>query len=108
TMDSRRSRSRTETNERISMDLVELKLTPPGRNEPNRAPTQLPVLDDRAPRVRPPLPASRAEMEARGWDAVDVVFVTGDAYVDHPSFANGILPRVLEAAGYRVAVLAQP
>jgi uncharacterized radical SAM protein YgiQ len=47
-------------------------------------------------------------MEARGWDEVDVVFVTGDAYVDHPSFANGILCRVLEAAGYRVGVLAQP
>jgi uncharacterized radical SAM protein YgiQ len=47
-------------------------------------------------------------MDARGWNEVDVVFVTGDAYVDHPSFANGILPRVLEAAGYRVAVLAQP
>jgi uncharacterized radical SAM protein YgiQ len=57
---------------------------------------------------RPPLPATRAEMDARGWDAVDVVFVTGDAYVDHPSFANGILARVLEAAGFRVAVLAQP
>jgi uncharacterized radical SAM protein YgiQ len=47
-------------------------------------------------------------MEARGWDSVDVVFVTGDAYVDHPSFANGILARVLEAGGFRVAVLAQP
>ena len=41
-----------------------------------------------------------------GWDEVDVVFVTGDAYVDHPSFANGILARVLEAAGFRVGVLA--
>ncbi|MBX6314715.1 MAG: YgiQ family radical SAM protein, partial [Isosphaeraceae bacterium] len=57
---------------------------------------------------RPHLPASRAEMEARKWDDVDIVFVTGDAYVDHPSFANGILTRVLEAAGFRVAVLAQP
>ena len=47
-------------------------------------------------------------MKARGWDAVDVVFVTGDAYVDHPSFANAILARVLEAAGFRVAVLSQP
>jgi uncharacterized radical SAM protein YgiQ len=49
-----------------------------------------------------------AEMRARGWDAVDVVFVTGDAYVDHPSFAMAILARVLEAAGFRVAVLSQP
>ncbi len=47
-------------------------------------------------------------MEARGWDSVDVVFVTGDAYVDHPAFAAGILSRVLEAAGFRVAVLSQP
>jgi uncharacterized radical SAM protein YgiQ len=57
---------------------------------------------------RPHLPASRAEMDARGWDAVDVVFVTGDAYVDHPAFAMGILGRVLEAAGFRVAILSQP
>ena len=47
-------------------------------------------------------------MLARGWDAVDVVIVTGDAYVDHPSFANGLLARLLEAAGFRVGVLAQP
>jgi uncharacterized radical SAM protein YgiQ len=56
----------------------------------------------------PFLPMSRDEMTARGWDHVDVVFVTGDAYVDHPSFAMAILTRVLEAAGYRVALLAQP
>jgi uncharacterized radical SAM protein YgiQ len=55
-----------------------------------------------------PLPMTRAEMEARGWDAVDVVLVSGDAYVDHPSFANGLIARLLEAAGFRVAVLAQP
>src|SRR6476660_3278724 len=54
------------------------------------------------------LPMTRAEMSSRGWDAVDVVFVTGDAYVDHPSFANAVLTRVLEQAGYRVAVLSQP
>jgi uncharacterized radical SAM protein YgiQ len=56
----------------------------------------------------PPLPMTRAEMDARGWDAVDVVFVTGDAYVDHPSFAMALLGRVLEAAGFRVAILSQP
>jgi uncharacterized radical SAM protein YgiQ len=55
-----------------------------------------------------PLPLSRSEMAARGWDQVDVVFVTGDAYVDHPSFAMAILGRVLEAAGFRVAMLSQP
>jgi uncharacterized radical SAM protein YgiQ len=51
---------------------------------------------------------SRAEMEERGWDSIDVLLVTGDAYVDHPSFANGLIGRLLEAAGLRVAVLAQP
>jgi len=60
------------------------------------------------PLALPHLPASRAEMEARGWNDVDVVFVTGDAYVDHPAFAMGILGRVLEAAGFRVAILSQP
>ena len=48
------------------------------------------------------------EVENLGWDAVDVVFVTGDAYVDHPSFAMALLGRVLEAAGFRVAILSQP
>src|SRR3954464_10403204 len=56
----------------------------------------------------PLAPTTAAEMAARGWDAVDVVFVTGDAYVDHSSFAMAILHRVLEAAGFRVAVLSQP
>jgi uncharacterized radical SAM protein YgiQ len=66
----------------------------------------LPITPPPAP--RPPLPASRDEMLARGWDSVDVVLVSGDAYVDHPSFANGLIARLLEAAGFRVAVLAQP
>src|SRR5579863_3054436 len=56
----------------------------------------------------PLAPMSAAELHARGWDYVDVVFVTGDAYVDHPSFAMAILARVLEAAGFRVAMLSQP
>src|SRR5438094_6955385 len=56
----------------------------------------------------PPAPMSVREMRERGWDEVDVVFVTGDAYVDHPAFAMGILGRVLEAAGFRVAILSQP
>lgn len=54
------------------------------------------------------LPTTRAEMEARGWDEVDVVFVSGDAYVDHPSFAAALLGRVLEAEGFRVGILPQP
>lgn len=54
------------------------------------------------------LPMSRADIEARGWDQADVIFVTGDAYVDHPSFAMAILGRWLEAHGFRVALLSQP
>ena len=54
------------------------------------------------------LPLCRADMEARGWDAPDFVYVTGDAYVDHPSFGVSIISRVLEDAGYRVAILSQP
>ena len=54
------------------------------------------------------LPASMAEMTARGWKYVDVVLVTGDAYVDHPSFGVALIGRLLEANGYRVAVLSQP
>ncbi len=55
-----------------------------------------------------PLPMSMAEAAARGWDELDVVFVTGDAYLDHPSFAMAILGRTLEAAGFRVGIIAQP
>ena len=56
----------------------------------------------------PFLPLCRADMNARGWDRPDFVYVTGDAYVDHPSFGVSIISRVLEDAGYRVAILAQP
>jgi len=58
--------------------------------------------------MSPPLPLTRPEMLARGWDSVDVVFVTGDAYVDHPSFAAALLARVLEADGFRVGFLLNP
>src|SRR5436309_2707119 len=71
---------------------------------PTRRP--LPLASERP--SAPLAPTTRAEMLARGWDAVDVVFVSGDAYVDHPSFAMAILHRVLEAAGFRVAMLSQP
>jgi uncharacterized radical SAM protein YgiQ len=56
----------------------------------------------------PFLPMSRAEMDALGWDQCDVILVTGDAYVDHPSFGMAIVGRVLEAQGFRVGVIAQP
>lgn len=57
---------------------------------------------------RRPLPMSMEEARAYGWDELDVVFVTGDAYVDHPSFAMAILGRTLQAAGFRVGILSQP
>src|SRR5271166_3832675 len=58
--------------------------------------------------VAPFLPMSRAEMEALGWDSCDVVLVTGDAYIDHPSFGMAIVGRLLEAQGFRVGMIAQP
>ena len=51
------------------------------------------------------LPVTREEMLARGWDQPDFVVVSGDAYVDHPSFGHAIIARVLEDAGYRVCML---
>jgi uncharacterized radical SAM protein YgiQ len=56
----------------------------------------------------PFLPMSRAEMQALGWDSCDVIVVTGDAYVDHPSFGMAIIGRLLEAQGFRVGIIAQP
>jgi len=56
----------------------------------------------------PILPMSRAEMERLGWDSCDIIIVTGDAYVDHPSFGMAIIGRLLEAQGYRVGIIAQP
>jgi uncharacterized radical SAM protein YgiQ len=56
----------------------------------------------------PFLPMSRAEMDLLGWDACDIVLVTGDAYVDHPSFGMAIIGRLLEAQGFRVGIIAQP
>ncbi len=54
------------------------------------------------------LPTSRQEMEALGWDSCDIVIVTGDAYVDHPSFGMAVIGRMLEAQGFRVGIIAQP
>ncbi|WP_296046776.1 YgiQ family radical SAM protein [uncultured Alteromonas sp.] len=56
----------------------------------------------------PFLPMSRAEMDELGWDSCDIILVTGDAYVDHPSFGMAIIGRLLEAHGYRVGIIAQP
>jgi uncharacterized radical SAM protein YgiQ len=84
--------------------------------------THLPTRDDRpatpifgyrrywAERLTPApvLPMSRAEMDDLGWDSCDVIIVTGDAYVDHPSFGMAIVGRFLEAQGFRVGIIAQP
>ncbi len=56
----------------------------------------------------PFLPRTREEMDALGWDACDVILVTGDAYVDHPSFGMALIGRLLEAQGFRVGMLDQP
>ena len=54
------------------------------------------------------LPTTKKEVELRGWDTLDVILFSGDAYVDHPSFGVAVIGRVLEAAGYRVAIVPQP
>ncbi len=58
--------------------------------------------------VAPFLPMSRDEMDALGWDSCDIILVTGDAYVDHPSFGMAVIGRLLEAQGFRVGIIAQP
>src|SRR6187455_2842892 len=58
--------------------------------------------------VAPFLPMSRAEMDQLGWDSCDVIIVSGDAYVDHPSFGMALVGRLLEAQGFRVGIIAQP
>ena len=54
------------------------------------------------------LPMTLDEIRRRGWEQPDIVFVSGDAYLDHPSFAAALLGRVLEVEGFKVAILAQP
>ena len=58
--------------------------------------------------VAPFLPMSREEMDTLGWDSCDIIIVTGDAYVDHPSFGMAIVGRLLEDQGFRVGIIAQP
>ncbi|MDE7090025.1 MAG: YgiQ family radical SAM protein, partial [Prevotella sp.] len=54
------------------------------------------------------LPTTKKELELRGWDELDVILFSGDAYVDHPSFGVSVIGRILEAAGYRVGIVPQP
>jgi len=54
------------------------------------------------------LPTTRKEVEARGWDELDVILISGDAYVDHPSFGPAVIGRIIESAGFRVAIVSQP
>ncbi|NOU24540.1 MAG: YgiQ family radical SAM protein [Methylotenera sp.] len=56
----------------------------------------------------PVLPMSRAEMDALGWDSCDIILISGDAYIDHPSFGVALIGRLLEAQGFRVGIIAQP
>ncbi len=68
------------------------------------------TLSDQDPTWDPArwLPTTRDEMDARGWDYVDVILVSGDAYVDHPAFGSAVVGRLIEREGFRVAILAQP
>ena len=54
------------------------------------------------------LPITKKDMQKRGWDGLDILFISADAYVDHPSFACALLGRLLEKNGYRVGIIAQP
>ena len=58
--------------------------------------------------MRDYLPITKEDMKKRGWDEVDFVYVSGDAYVDHPSFGHAIISRMLEFNGFRVGIIAQP
>jgi uncharacterized radical SAM protein YgiQ len=73
-------------------------------------PAHNPKPDPRDPTWNPArwLPTTRDELDARGWDEVDVILVTGDAYVDHPSFGTAVVGRIIEREGFRVAILPQP
>ena len=85
-----------------------MKALPVLGNTPIRSDYLADLAGPGTPHSRSPLPMSMAEAQRRGWDELDVVFVTGDAYIDHPSFAMAILGRVLEAAGFRVGIVSQP
>jgi uncharacterized radical SAM protein YgiQ len=82
--------------------------SPPVPKGAGSAALRSPAATPAASRAAPFLPMSRAEMQALGWEQCDVIIVTGDAYVDHPSFGMAIVGRVLEAQGLRVGIIAQP
>ena len=67
-----------------------------------------PKYQNRVLKPAPFLPITCAEMDQLGWDSCDVIVVTGDAYVDHPSFGMAIIGRTLEAQGFRVGIISQP
>ncbi len=85
-----------------------MKSLPVLGNAPIRSDFLSDLVRPTAPHAALPLPMSMAEAQQRGWEELDIVFVTGDAYIDHPSFAMAILGRVLEAAGFRVGLVSQP
>ena len=70
--------------------------------------SNLPLVGHGHAEAAEPLPMTVEEAERRGWDELDIVFISGDAYIDHPSFAMAILGRVLEAAGFRIGIISQP
>ena len=76
-------------------------------NSPTNLFASVPKRSSRAA-AAPFLPMTRAEMDALGWDSCDVILVTGDAYIDHPSFGMALVGRLLEAQGYRVGIISQP
>jgi len=78
-------------------------ITHPTHSAPDVKPARDPIWD-----VSRWLPISRDELDARGWSQVDVIIVSGDAYVDHPSFGTAVIGRIIEREGYRVAILPQP
>jgi len=80
----------------------------PVRAKNTPAPPTSIIPDQLAGRAAEQLPMSRQEMEALGWEQCDIIIVTGDAYVDHPSFGMAVIGRALEAHGFRVGIIAQP
>jgi uncharacterized radical SAM protein YgiQ len=76
-------------------------------NSPANLFTNVAKRSSRAP-AAPFLPMSRAEMDKLGWDSCDIILITGDAYIDHPSFGMALVGRLLEAQGYRVGIISQP
>ena len=83
----------------------------PSRNDNQHTPRKLfsyPKYWAECFETAPYLPMSREEMDQLGWDSCDIILVTGDAYVDHPSFGMAVIGRLLEAQGFRVGIIAQP